>query len=523
MEPSPAVDLADFETRIVVREARPEDHEAIVDLQRRCFPGMKTWTPGQLGSHHERFPEGQLVVEVDGEIVGSSSSIIVDLDEHDDEHTFDQVTGDGRGTTHDPEGLDLYGIEVMVDPEYRGMKIGERLYAARQELCERRNLKRIVIAGRMPGYAPHAKDMTPKEYVQAVMRHDLRDPVLGFQISRGFVPVRIMEDYLPGDKESHGHAALMEWRNIEYRAAGRRHVKSSQPVRVCVIQYQMRSISGWEDFAKQTEYFVDVAANYKSDFAVFPELLTTQLLSAIPEKDPAKSVRELTRHTDAYIEHFQELAVGYNVNIVAGTHLVEEEGRLTNVAFLFRRDGTIERQTKLHVTPNEKRWWGIDGGRRLNVMDTDVGRIAIHVCYDVEFPEVSRMAVDAGARILFVPYCTEDRQGHLRVRYCAQARAVENQVYVVTAGTVGNLPDSENMDIQYAQSGIFTPSDFTFPRDGIAAEASANVETVVVGDIDLEVLRRSRKTGSVVQLRDRRADLYEVRRVGTSEGDAKRD
>ncbi len=503
-------DLTDYETPVVVRQAELEDHEAIIALQRKCFPGMTPWSTRQLALHYERFPEGQIVVEVDGTIVGSSSSLIVELDDFGRKHTFDDISGKGTLSTHDPEGSDLYGIEVMVDPDMRGMKIGERLYEARQQLCERLNLKRIVLAGRMPGYKAHADAMRPKEYVNAVLRQEISDPVLGFQMRRGFTPLRIIDDYLPGDKESQGYAVFMEWNNIDYRAPGTRHMKAAQPVRITVIQYQLRSIDGWDEFAKQTEYFVDVAANYGSDFAVFPELFTTQLLSCIPEKDPARSVRELTKHTDDYIAHFQELAVGYNVNIIAGTHLLEEDGRLVNVAFLFRRDGTIDRQTKLHVTPNERRWWGVTGGDRLNVMETDVGKIAIHVCYDIEFPEISRIAVDEGARILFVPYCTEDRQGHLRVRYCAQARAVENQVYVVTAGTVGNLPDSENMDIQYAQSGIFTPSDFTFPRDGIAAEATPNVETVVVGDVDLEVLRRSRRTGSVVQLRDRRHDLYEV-------------
>lgn len=505
-----ATDLSEYETPVTVRQATPEDHEAIIALQGRCFPGMKPWTLEDLAQHHATFPEGQFVVELDGRIVGSASSLVLDLSDYGGEHTFMEVSGGGTIATHDPEGDDLYGIEVMVDPDCRGMRIGHRLYEARQELCERLNLKRILIAGRMPGYKEHAAEMTPKQYVRAVMRAEIRDPVLGFQVGLGFTPLRVLEDYLPGDKESQGYAVLMEWRNIDHRPPGRRHLKSSRPVRITVIQYQMRALEGWEDFERQTEYFVDVAANYRSDFAVFPELLTTQMLSCVPEKDPARSVRELTQYTSQYLEHFQKLALGYNVNIIAGTHLVEEEGRLYNVAYLFRRDGTIDRQVKLHVTPNERRWWGVTGGREVNVMETDVGPIAIHVCYDVEFPEVSRLAVDRGARILFVPYCTEDRQGHLRVRYCAQARAVENQVYVVTAGTVGNLPDSENMDIQYAQSGIFTPSDFSFPRDGIAAEASPNVETVVVGDVDLEVLRRSRRSGSVVQLRDRRHDLYAV-------------
>lgn len=503
------LDLSKFETLITLRNTEPGDFDRIIALQERCFPGMRTWKRSQLEQHHAVFPQGQFVVEVEGNIVGSASSLVVDLDEHGESHTFDEVTGDGSLGTHDPEGPDLYGIEVMVDPEYRGMRIGQRLYEARRDLCQQLDLRRVVIAGRMPGYQQHRDSMTPRQYVEAVVRSDLHDPVLDFQIANGFVPKRILEGYLPGDDQSQGYAVLMEWNNIEHHS-GRRRFKASHPVRICIIQYKMRRIESFAEFARQTEYFVDVAANYGSDFAVFPELLTTQLLSAIKEKDPARSIRELTRHTDAYVEHFQDLAVRYNVNIVGGSHIVEEEGRLHNVAFLFRRDGTIDRQEKVHITPNERRWWGIEPGSEIRVLETDVGPVAIQICYDVEFPEMARLAVDRGARILFVPYCTEDRQGHLRVRYCAQARAVENQVYVVTAGTVGNLPDSENMDIQYAQSAIFTPSDFAFPRDGVAAEASPNVETVVIGDVDLEVLRRHRRSGTVMQLVDRRHDLYGV-------------
>lgn len=123
---------------------------------------------------------------------------------------------------------------------------------------------------------------------------------------------------------------------------------------------------------------------------------------------------------------------------------------------------------------------------------------------------MARIATDKGANIIFSPFCTDDRQGYLRVRYCSQARAIENQIYTVISGTVGNLSDVANMDIQYAQSGIFTPSDFTFPRDGIVGECSPNIETVVVGDVDLEILRRHRRSGSVNQLRDRRDDIYHV-------------
>lgn len=132
------------------------------------------------------------------------------------------------------------------------------------------------------------------------------------------------------------------------------------------------------------------------------------------------------------------------------------------------------------------------------------------ICYDSEFPELARHLVDQGANILFIPFCTDERQGYLRVRYCAQARAVENQCYVVMAGNVGNLPRVSNMDIQYGQSCILTPCDFEFARDGIAADTTPNVETVIFADLCLDSLYESRLSGTVVNFSDRRHDLFKV-------------
>jgi predicted amidohydrolase len=186
------------------------------------------------------------------------------------------------------------------------------------------------------------------------------------------------------------------------------------------------------------------------------------------------------------------------------------DDRLYNVAFLFRRDGTIEQQSRLHVTPEEKRWWGVEPGQGSHVFETDRGRIAILPSYDVQFPELARIAVGGGAQILFVPFSVEDRTGYLRVRYCCQARAVENDVFVVASGTTGNLPFVAQGDTHYAQSGIFTPLDHAFARDGIAAESTPNVETLVIADVDLDLLRRHRYEGSVQPWHDRRTELYGV-------------
>ena len=187
-----------------------------------------------------------------------------------------------------------------------------------------------------------------------------------------------------------------------------------------------------------------------------------------------------------------------------------ENDRLYNIAYLFHRNGGIDKQYKLHITPNERRWWGVEPGSVLRVFDTDKGKISIQICYDVEFPELGRLAAEAGAEIFFVPFCTDERYGYLRVRYCAQARCVENHVYVAMAGTVGNLPDVANMDIQYAQSCILTPCDFPFARDGIAAEASENVETLTISDVNLADLSWARAEGTVRNLADRRFDLYRI-------------
>ena len=205
------------------------------------------------------------------------------------------------------------------------------------------------------------------------------------------------------------------------------------------------------------------------------------------------------------------LAVAYNINIIGGSHPTREaDGEVYNIAYVFLRDGSIHQQYKIHPTPNERYWWNIQGGKLCNVIDTDCGPIGVLICYDCEFPEVVRHLVDQGALILFVPFCTDERQSYQRVRYCAQARAVENQCYVVMAGNVGNLPNVENMDIQYAQSCVITPCDFPFARDGIAADTTPNVEMVAIADLNVETLVTARQYGTVQNLRDRRFDLYSV-------------
>jgi predicted amidohydrolase/mannitol/fructose-specific phosphotransferase system IIA component (Ntr-type)/GNAT superfamily N-acetyltransferase len=514
------LNLKTFEKQLKVRPLQRSDWEAFRKLQERCFPGMDGTTHAQFDSQLETFPEGQICIERQGRLVASSSSLILDFELYKDWSGWDEIADGGFIRNHKPTGTTLYGIEIMVDPDFRGHRLARRLYDARKQLARERNLMRIVVGGRIPGYAAHEAEMTPREYIDKVIAKELFDPVLTAQLANGFVLKRVIPGYL-ADKASSGFAAFLEWTNVDYVPDPKRRFVSVAPVRVCVVQYELRPIASFEAFAQHCEYFVDVAADYKSDFILFPEIFTTQLLSLIDATDGAAAMRRLDEFTPRYLDLFSRLAVQYNINIVGGSHFTVEDGSLFNIAYLFRRDGTLGKQYKIHVTPTERQWWGVKGGDRLEVFDTDRGKVCIQVCYDVEFPELTRIAVEKGAQLVFVPFCTDERYAYLRVRYCAQARCIENHVYVAIAGSVGNLPNVKALGIHYAQSGIFTPSDIPFPRDAIAGEGTPNIETVIFEDLDLELLKKQRQSGSVLNWQDRRTDLYEVRY--TPQVDDKRD
>lgn len=508
MEP---LDLKDYEWKTVVRPLTMDDFDALVEMQQLCFPGMQVWQRDQIESQIRTFPQGQMCVEIDGRLAASSSSLILNYDSSLAWHDWKKVADNGYIRNHNPTGDTLYGIEIMVHPDFRGMKLSRRLYDARKELCRERNLARIIIGGRIPGYGEHADRLSVREYVEDVMDKTLFDPVLTAQIANGFVLQGLIPNYFPADTASRGFATFLEWRNLDYRpGAKRRYVHTTEPVRLAVVQYQMRTIFRFEEFAQQCEFFIDTASEYKSDFVLFPELFTTQLLSCVEQTRPGEAARRLAEFTPQYLDLFTELAVKYDVNIVGGSQFTVEDGYLYNVAYLFRRDGTLGKQEKIHITPSERKWWGVTPGRKVNVFDTDCGAIAILICYDIEFPELVRIAAQKGAGIIFVPFNTDTRQGYLRVRHCALARCVENHVFVAVAGSTGNLPFVENSDIHYAQSAIFTPADAEFARDAIAAECNANIETMIIHDVDVEQLRRHRDGGSVQNWNDRRRDLYKI-------------
>ncbi|BBH19907.1 hypothetical protein Back11_12520 [Paenibacillus baekrokdamisoli] len=280
-------------------------------------------------------------------------------------------------------------------------------------------------------------------------------------------------------------------------------------IRVCAIQYKLEDITSFEQFASQVTHYVRNASEYNVQFVLFPEFFTTQLLSIGDDQGIPLSIDKLPTFTDRYVSLFKALAASYNVHIVGGTHVVESDsGKLQNTAHLFYPDGRVEVQAKLHLTPVEVEDWNMTAGDSLRVFETEYGTIGMLTCYDIEFPEIVRMARAKGADVIFCPSCTDDRHGFYRVRYCCHARTIENQIYLVTSGTVGSLRKVDFMRANFGQAAILSPNDIPFPPAGILNEGIINDDMLVVADLNLKLLADVRAAGSVTTWRDRRTDLY---------------
>lgn len=498
---------------VELRNLQLEDYLGLVESMRSAYPDLENsvWKEAHISNLLDLFPDGQLCVVYNDKVVGCALSLIVDSRKLGDTHTYRQVTGDYTFNTHTSKGDVLYGIDVFIHADYRGMRLGRRLYEARKELCENLNLRAIMFGGRLPNYAQYAETLKPKDYINKVRSREIADPVLNFQLSNDFHVKRILTNYLEGDASSKEYASLMEWINIHYQPEEVLVNAQKSVIRLGLVQWQMRLFPDFDKFCESAEFFIDAISDYQSDFVLFPELFNAPLMAPYNHLSNADAIRQLAIFTEPLRKRFSEMAISYNVNIITGSMPeLMPDGTLQNAGYLCRRDGTTERYEKIHITPSEKNSWGMVGGNQVKVFDTDCGKIGILICYDVEFPELPRLLADQGMQILFVPFLTDTQNGYMRVRLCAQARAIENECYVAIAGCVGNLPKVNNMDIQFAQAAVLTPSDFAFPSNGIKAEATPNTEMTLIADVDINLLVELHSHGSVHNLKDRRSDVYEL-------------
>jgi predicted amidohydrolase/GNAT superfamily N-acetyltransferase len=284
--------------------------------------------------------------------------------------------------------------------------------------------------------------------------------------------------------------------------------------KISCIQWRMRELSGLDELLREIEKHVRQAGK-GADLVIFPELFSLGLLDA--RKEPRAAMEELAGYSPAIISHCADLAKQHRINMLAGSLPHLEMGQLYNVASFCHRDGRpADVQYKLHTTPYEKKRWDMRGGDALQAFDTDIGRCGMLICYDVEFPELSRLLGDQGMDLLLVPFWTDGIHAYHRVRSCARARAIENECYVAIAGSVGAVAGNEAIDSQYAQSAVFSPSDLAFPEQAVLVEAPADAETFIAADVDFEKLQNLRLRGRVQISNDRRRDLYHIEWRGKS-------
>jgi predicted amidohydrolase len=272
-------------------------------------------------------------------------------------------------------------------------------------------------------------------------------------------------------------------------------------VKVSCVQFSYKPIKQFEEFEENIRNLMDKAKD--SHFVVFPETFTLELQYIIPDYNLGK----LPKFTSQYIELFKRLSKEYNQYIIAGSHLTIENEDEYNISYLFYPDGTIFKHRKTHLFPLEAQL-GVTPGNELEIIETEYGKTGIIICYEMEFPEVARTLALKGAEIIFCPSYTIGEHGFWRVRHCCQARAIENQLYIIHSCMVGSAPLG-GME-GWGKSSILSPCEPPWSPMGIIAEAPVNKECVISGILDLKMLHKKRKRGAAPTLKGRRPEIYQL-------------
>jgi predicted amidohydrolase len=280
-------------------------------------------------------------------------------------------------------------------------------------------------------------------------------------------------------------------------------------LRIAAARHLVGEPHDFAAFAGGIEAEVSVATEAGAQVVVLPEYLALEAAAMLPAAtrgDFARSLAALQVHHADYLALASGLARRHGIDLVAGTFLLDVGGRYRNRAWLAGPDGATAWQDTLVLTGFERASGIIEPGDQLKVFDTAFGRLAIQICYDIEFPLHARNQVEAGARLVLVPSCTDTEAGATRVRVGCQARALENQVHVACAVTAGEAHWSPALDVNTGDAAICTPIDAGFPADGIAARAGAG-QTWAIADIDLDAMDALRREGQVANADDWKRQL----------------
>ncbi|MCV6613201.1 MAG: carbon-nitrogen hydrolase family protein [Amphritea sp.] len=276
--------------------------------------------------------------------------------------------------------------------------------------------------------------------------------------------------------------------------------------RIAVAQYDIGFFTQWEQFQQKLEHWVCEAVDNQARLLVFPEYGSMELASLFGETVYRDLHQQLIAMQSVY-ERWQQLhlrlASQYNLIILGASYPVQQpDGSFRNRATLFGPDGILGYQDKLVMTRFENEQWQISAGEQIELIDTPIGKVGINICYDSEFPLIARQQVEAGADLILVPSCTDTEAGFHRVRIGCQARALENQCYVVQSPTFGCAEWSEAVDINTGRASVYTPVDYGFPDNGVLVQGGSELSGWVYADLDPGAIKEIRQTGQVFNYRD---------------------
>lgn len=270
---------------------------------------------------------------------------------------------------------------------------------------------------------------------------------------------------------------------------------TKKTLKVASSQYpigQPKTLAEWEE---KIALWVKNGAATGAELLVFPEYAAIEQAACFgPEvySDLQATLAKVAEIKDARVQFHVDLAKKHKVHILVGSGPEKTaDGRFVNSAQLVTPKGSVGVQEKLVMTPFEKNW-GVTAGKTVRVFETSIGTFGIAICYDSEFPLISRAMAEAGAQVLLVPSCTERVSGYHRVRTGSMARALENTIASVQSPTVGDAPWSPAVDFNAGAAGIYVPSEHGISDTGVLAQGTLNAAEWVCAEIDIARLTHLR-------------------------------
>ena len=276
-------------------------------------------------------------------------------------------------------------------------------------------------------------------------------------------------------------------------------------MKIALAQYPIGRFASLDDWQTDTAKWVARAVKDGATLLSFPEyggMALTSLLPQALQQDLRGQIPALEEFHADFVATFALMAARHRVVIQAPSLPVMVGGRIHNRAYLMSPSGKVDFQDKRQMTRFEKEQWGISSGQELKIFEIGETRIGIAVCYDIEFPLIAHALAKAGADLVLAPSCTDTMAGANRVHVGARARALENQIYVAVAPTVGNAHWSPAVDVNTGWAAVYSTPDRGFPDDGILAKGALDQPGWVTAELDFEALKRARNQAQVFSARD---------------------